>query len=163
MSPEEAEKHIKEVKGRGVGKSVILKNWKLIVDAWEERGIDATVKIAEIDRFCGAKTSISRSGRGFRRASGGVTKEGRPKPHYGQWIKRPVEMTFAPKPKRDGTNPDGTLKLRKFPQDLKSVPYERAMKFRNAEALEMIAAQQEILEQPDCDLAEYDLNYDATG
>ncbi len=142
---------IKDIKGRGVGKGVVLENWQRIVDAWNADGIDAIARVANVTRFCGAKTSISSSARGYNRAN---AKDGIA-PAYGQWIKRKVEMSFHPKPKREAMNADGTLKLRRFPQHLTSVPYKRAM--RSQEAIEMMRATLEALEQPDADLTDYEM------
>jgi hypothetical protein len=142
---------IKDIRGRGVGKGVVLENWNRIVDAWNQGGLDAIARIANVTRFCGAKTSISSSSKGYHRA---YSSNGR-KPSYGQWITRKVEMSFHPMPKREEMNKDGTLKLRKFPKDLRSVPYSHAMISR--EALEMIKATVEIMEQPDADLTDYEL------
>lgn len=140
---------IKEIKGRGVGKGVVLENWDRIVKAWASGGLDAIAKVSNVTRFCGAKTSISKSSKGYRRANGSDGKS----PSYGQWVEREVMMGFNPMPKRDGMNADGSLNLRRFPKDMVSVPYKRAMKSR--EALELVAAMQEAIEQPDGDLSEY--------
>jgi hypothetical protein len=142
---------IKDVRGRGVGKGVILENWQRIIAAWEKDGVKGTATVANVSRFCGAKTSISRSAKGYNRAA--LNTEGRPA--YGQWISRKVEMSFNPMPKRECVNRDGqSLRLRRFPKDLISVPYGRALKSREAIELEM--AVQEAIEQPDCDLTEYE-------
>jgi hypothetical protein len=151
LDPTEAE--LKDVRGRGVGKGTVLHNWRKIVQAYERQGVKGSVEIANVSRFCGAKTSIHYSaGKGYTRAN---AKDGI-KPAYGQWIGRRIEMTFDPMPKRECVNPDGlTLKLRSFGLDVESVPYDRAV--RSKEAIELAMATQEILEQPDGDLAEYDL------
>ena len=144
---------LKEVKARGVGKGVLLASWKTIVDAWEKGGVDAIAKVANVTRFCGAKTSISYSPsrREYRRANGTGGK-----PSYGQWITRKIELSFNPLPKRECVNRDGkTLKLRRFGMDRESTPYTKALVSR--EAVEMMAAAQELLEQPDADFAEYEI------
>lgn len=140
-----------DIKGRGVGKGVVLENWTRIVDAWNQGGIEGIASIANVSRFCGAKTSISHSSKGYRRAN---ARDG-VKPSYGQWIGRKVEMSFRPFPKRDAMNADGTLSLRRFPSDITSVPYKRAM--LSPEALEIKQATEELLEQPDVDLTDYEL------
>lgn len=142
---------IKDIRGRGVGKGVVLENWPRIVDSWNANGLEGVARIANVTRFCGAKTSISHSSKGYRRASASNGKS----PSYGQWITRKVEMSFHPMPKREEMNPDGSLKLRRFRKDLESVPYSRALLSR--EAVEMMMATAEILEQPDGDLTEYEL------
>ena len=76
-------------------------------------------------------------------------------PHYGQWIERPIKLSFHPMPKRDSVNPDGrTLSLRVFPKDLVSVPYNKAL--RSKESIELEAAYNEALEQPDAELSDYE-------
>lgn len=157
LSP--SEKDLKSVKGRGVGKGTILENWQKIISTWNANGIFLSdgelnkVHVANVSRFCGAKTSISKSSKGFKRANG--DHEGKAEPAYGQWVERVVQMGFHPMPKRSGVNPDGkTLTLRKMPRDLESCPYNKAMV--SPEALELKIGQQELEEQPDVDLAEYE-------
>lgn len=148
---------LKHIKGRGVGKGTILENWHLIVDAWKRGGLEGIATVANISRFCGAKTSISKGRGEYNRAAG---KNG--KPAYGQWVQRKVEMGFNPLPKRAEVNNDGiTLRLRRFSQSLESSPYDNAV--RSQEAKELLAATQEILEQPDADLTDYEVsNADTT-
>lgn len=149
LSP--TEKDLKAVRGRGVGKGVILENWQSIIDSWETHGLTQTAHVANVSRFCGAKTSISKSKAGYRRADGTKSTIS-----YGQWIQRTVEMSFHPMPKREGINKDGvTLALRKFPKDMTSAPYRKAMVSK--ETLEMRAAVQEAIEQPDSDFADYEI------
>lgn len=140
---------IKDVRGRGLGKGIILDNWRNIINTWDKSGMYGTVTVADVSRFCGAKTCISHSSKGYNRSK---SRNGI-KPSYGQWIKRKIEMSFDPMPKRQCVNADGlTLKLRKFPKSLESVPYDRAMLSR--EAIEMKAFSEEMLEQPDMDFSE---------
>jgi hypothetical protein len=169
-------KEVKTVRGRGVGKKVILKHWQHIVDFYEAhkedlvRGEDKTVRIAELTRFCGAKTSIHARdvheptpGGGvntfqvYSRADGGtkVEEDGTEHelPKYGQWIRRPVDMGFKPWPKREKILPDGTMTLRRISMRVTSTPYEDAM---SEEALELRACQLEASEQPDADLNDYE-------
>jgi hypothetical protein len=145
---------IKQVRARGVGRSVVLEHWRLILDAWEKDGVNAVATVANVSRFCGAKTSISCSvgGTRFKRANGIGTK-----PSYGQWKSREVALTFNPLPKRECVNPDGlTLALRKFPSIQMSVPYNKAVGQKSKEAKEMQVAAQELAEQPDGDLTVYE-------
>lgn len=155
---EPTDEEIKSVRARGVGRSVVLESWKVIVDAWEKEGITGVARVGNVNRFCGGKTSISVSERKgeaiYKRA-----KSANPaKPTYGQWVKREVALTFDPIPKRECLNPDGvTLKLRSFPKDLVSVPYKRAVGGMSKEALLMKAATDEMMEQPDGgDFSEYE-------
>jgi hypothetical protein len=150
MNPTEDD--IKLVKGRGVGKGIVLDNWRKIMDSYEKYGASQSVEVANVRRFCGAKTSISKSKYGYNRALGadGI------KPSYGQWIERKVAMSFDPLPKREKVRADGlTLELRRFPNTIISVPYDNAMK--SPEASEMKAAAQEMLEQPDCDFSDFEV------
>lgn len=145
---------LKEIRGRGVGKGVVLENWQTIIDAWHKDGVNGTARVANVTRFCGAKTSISYSpSRGlYTRAASGNGKA----PHYGQWITRRVELSFNPMPKRECVNRDGkTLKLREFPYAMASTPYNKAM--RSRESYELAAAAQELIEQPDVDYTDYEV------
>jgi len=155
------EEEIKDIKGRGVGKGVVFDNWKEIVRVWEREGVKGIARVANVSRFCGAKTSVSYSkGQGYNRADGqnaGQNPSNEP-PRYGQWITRRIEMSFNPLPKRERVNPDGvTLKLRELADGLMSAPYNRVMHWKAPESVEMRKAMEEIMEQPDADLAEYDL------
>jgi len=149
---------IASVRARGVGRSVVLNSWQIIQEAWERFGVDGVATVANVSRFCGAKTSISVSGVGtnkvkYKRANGTSNH-----PSYGQWISRKVELSFNPMPKRACVNEDGlTLGLRSFPPSLTSVPYDRALMMNSEDAKEMQAAAQEAIEQPDGDLTEYEL------
>lgn len=155
----EAEK--KEIRGRGVGKGVVLDNRDHIMAAYESHGASGMVRVANVQRFCGAKTSISHSKEGYNRANHPAEwneEKGwlRVKPSYGQWIARPVDMSFDPMPKRETVRKDGvTLRIRRFPLDVMSEPYSRALILRDPEVQAMLAFQQEILEQPDIDLTDY--------
>lgn len=145
-----SQEDIKDIRGRGVGKGVVLENWQRIVDAWDTDRLKGIARVANVTRFCGAKTSISHSSKGYRRA----TARGGTAPSYGQWITRKVEMGFYPMPKREEMNPDGSLKLRRFRKTLESIPYSRAMISKETE--EMRIAEIEAEEQPDADLTEYE-------
>jgi hypothetical protein len=158
------EKQIKEIRGRGVGKSVVLENWSRIMNAWPVKDMNQTIAITNVSRFCGAKTSISVAGlirklpdgtiednRVFHRAEGNHQKG---EPSYGQWIKRSVDMSFNPEPKRARVSKNSvTLELRSFQQTQESTPYENCE--LSEEAWELKAATEELLEQPDADLTEY--------
>jgi hypothetical protein len=146
---------LKKVRARGVGKSSVLEQWNKIVQAWEARPkADTTVRLANISRFCGAKTSITRSGKGpsyvYTRSSGKKSDMS-----YGQWITRQVEMSFNPMPKRETVLAGGFLKVRSMPPDLESVPYDRAV--LSQEALELRMLKEELEEQPDKDMVDYEL------
>jgi hypothetical protein len=99
LSPTEAE--LKTVRGRGVGKAVVLSCWQSIVDAWHRVGIGGSFEVTRVVRFCGAKSSITRFGPKpyyrYRRAAGETSSV-----RYGSWIERDVQMSFHPMPKRAG-------------------------------------------------------------
>jgi hypothetical protein len=143
---------IKTVRGRGIGKAVVLENWHHMINLYEQiESLDETVNLCNITRFCGAKSSISRSGKlgdyRYKRACGRGSQ-----PSYGQWITRPVEMSFNPMPKRQGILGDSKLLVRRLPSDLVSAVYSG---ITAEEALEIKAAEAMLLEQPDGDLTEY--------
>ena len=110
------------------------------------------VRVANVTRFCGAKTSISKGRRGYSRAHGEtvVLPDGseHAMPSYGQWIVRPVDMSFDPMPKREKLEKDGTLGLRSF-AGFESLPYDRAL--ISKETVELKMAELEMSEQPDGD------------
>lgn len=152
LNPTEAE--LGAVRARGVGRGVVYKQWRTIVDTWELQKMDGTIRVNDVARFCGAKTSISRSGEPgkyiYSRANGAG---GNDSPHYGQWVLRHVDMSFDPLPKRQRLMADGkSLEVRRFPLDLVSVPYQKVL---DREALLIKLAEQEALEQPDTDLIDY--------
>lgn len=161
---EPTEDDLKTLRGRGVGRRVILDHHQRIVDTWENRkeGCWPTVTLDNVSRFCGAKTSTTRvlrtiDGRQewvYRVAKGQhLPKKGETaKPRYGEWIERKVEMSFDPLPKRIG-RPDGSLEVRRLPIDLMSAPYDRAV--LSAEAKELIAMAEMLTEQPHADFEEY--------
>lgn len=139
---------LKQVRARGVGRSVMLAAWRDVVAAWRQGR--PSVKLSDVTRFHGVKSSISRS-----------SEPGTQKPmycradRYGQWRTRPIELTFDPRPKRQKVRPDGTLEIRRIPQGLKSVPYRKGLV--SPEALLMQLAVQESMEQPSGDdLTDYE-------
>lgn len=146
------ENELKEIRGRGVGKGVVLQNHQRILESYETHGMTKTVTVANVSRFCGAKTSISVDSHGrYTRASG---ENGPNSPSYGQWVSREVALGFDPLPKRERVRADGvTLQLRRFPLTQTSQPYSRV---KSREGKELEAAYAELLEQPDADLADFE-------
>ncbi len=146
------EKEIDKVRGRGVGRKVLFESYQAVIDAWRENpSASNTAVIKNVDRFCGAMSSITYSkGQGYKRANGDPMQG---EMSYGQWISRPVTMSFDPMPKRECLLPDGrSLKVRALPVNKTSMPYKRALK--DSESIAMMAYQQMMLEQPDGDFAE---------
>lgn len=165
------EKDLKKIKARGLGKASLYENHKKILEHWDTYGHHMKVEVSNVSRFCGAKSSISRSGptsqfsynratrhddaaHGERRSANAASGAQKDVPAYGQWITRPVEMSFDPMPKRENVNKDGrTLKIRRLPSEMESMPYKKAVKSLDRVLIEQIAAI--MLEQPDADLADY--------
>lgn len=125
------------VRARGIGKGQLLENWEKVIRVWETEGAAGKVKLATLSRFGGAKTSISRDGTNTYRRS----------LNYGEWMPRPTDMTFNPLPKRERILPGGRLQIRRMPLDQTSLPYDRALKSKEAEELMALEMMQE--EQPD--------------
>lgn len=152
-NPTEAD--LKEVKARGVGKYTVLQQYSKIIESFETFGIERSVKVDNVSRFCGAKTSISQSGKPgafeYMRADG---TNGPNAPRYGNWIRREIEMSFNPLPKRARMRADRSLEVRRIELHRVSAPYDRAV--LSPEALELMAAEEELREQPDLDFCEED-------
>ncbi len=147
-----SEDELAQVRARGVGRGVVLRHWRTIIDAWNKDGVDGIARVDKVSRFCGGKTCTSLVRGKYKRANGKNNL-----PAYGQWISREVGMGFDPLPKRERVNRDGlTLELRKFSRDLESLPYDRAMALKSTENQELKAATLEAMEQPDGDLTEYE-------
>jgi len=145
LSPTDNE--IKEVRARGIGKAVLFECWGKIVDAWNQG--QETVTIDEygngkrLSRFIGAKSAVNRV------IDDDNNFEYRRSKSYGQWVHRPIEMTFNPLPKRERVMEDGvSLELRNL-KGRTSMPYKRAIGLRAPEALLLKAAELESNEQPD--------------
>ena len=167
---------LKTVRARGVGRAVMYNAWQKLVDSWEAG--NRSIKLAEVTRFVGAKSSISVSRKEGVVLPEGVkhTKVNDPNPRwdelvftrsplYGEWIKRPVELTFNPEPKREeefgplvrAGSLTRTLTVRKFPKSESSTPYKRSLISQEALVLKML--NDEMLEQLDGgDYVEYEDN-----
>jgi DNA polymerase type B, organellar and viral len=153
-------KEASSVRGRGVGRKAILENWEGIVRAGTEflqtEDSTKTVTIAEVSRFCGVKSSLSISTKNgitiYSRASGTGKA-----PAYGQWITRPVELSFNPLPKRAGLGREveghvaRQLLVRRVSLRLESAIYDKAL---DKETSDIKSAEAEVMEQPDADLFE---------
>lgn len=161
---------LKSIRARGVGRGVMLENRDKMVNAW--RSGKEEVRIKDVSRFHGAKSSVTiardplnEEDYIYKRAPL-FDDEGKPvidsltgkeRTRYGQWTKRPIVLTFNPLPKREAINSDGTLKIRSFPQDMTSKPYERSVMTPEAvaklltsiDAYSLWMAQEEAIEQPD--------------
>ena len=142
---------LKTVRARGVGRAVMYAAWQTLIDAWDQK-LESIV-LADVTRFCGAKSSISRSlDPLFAQTNGQLsnTKDGfvyNRSELFGEWTKRPIELNFNPLPKREKWRSDNTLVVRRFPRDLESVPYDRSLKSQEHKLLS--ALELELSEQPD--------------
>jgi len=135
------------IRARGIGRQNALTAYQTMISAWQEG--KQSVNIAKVSRFHGAKSSIGRSGKPgeWKYVRHGMMDDsGRSR--YGQWTERPIDLSFNPLPKRERVNPDGkTLRIRTFPKDLESMPYDRSV--LSLEGWHLKNATAEILEQPD--------------
>lgn len=157
MNP--TKKELKKIRARGIGKAVVLESHAIIEESWNRYGITQDAYIKKVVRFCGMKSSISRTGKPgeytYYRANGEGSKEGHDMPSYGQWVERPVKMSFNPRPKRENVAADGsTLVPRRMLSDVMSAPYKKVQESEEKRELEAVI--QEILEQPNADLSEYE-------
>jgi hypothetical protein len=126
---------MKDVRARGIGKKTLETQWELIQRAYK-RG-DSQVTIPGLVRFCGAKTSLHKSTQGVSRAD-----------YYGQWVTRPIVMSFDPLPKRARVLPDGrTLELVR--RNDASYPYDRIRASLSPDTTALRLAELEASEQPD--------------
>lgn len=123
---------LKEVRGRGLGKKVMLDYWQIPVTA-HARG-ETSCKFPDVVRFCGAISSITKTSKGYNRAA-----------TYGQWVNRPVELSLNPLPKRLLIG--GQLVPHRLDTTIESAPYDAAI--LSPEAWELRQATLEALEQPD--------------
>lgn len=130
----------KAVKARGIGLGAMLTNVQAVIQGYTEGR--EVIHIANVTRFRGAKSSISKHAGGYRRSS-----------RYGQWDSMPLALALNPLPKRQARNSDGTLSLRIMP-GARSMPYKKTL---SPEALGHKIVQAIMLEQPDgCDLTDYE-------
>ena len=154
----EVDKLVKKIKARGVGKAVLLRHYEDILLSWVRHRGAEPMTATKVARFCGAKTSVHRSGpegeRRYGRADGTSKSEHGAPPSYGQWVERPVVMSWDPLPKRariEGRVPGvdyQRLSLRSVAlSEPESAPYDPAV--ISQEAAELRAFADEVGEQPD--------------
>jgi len=124
------EEQLADIRGRGVGKGSVLKHWRDIVQRWEAG--EQIVELPSIVRFMGAKSTIR------EQSDGSYVRS----VQYGQWVKRPIRLSFDPFPKRDSDFQPWRIGL-----DTVSNPYDTGV--ISPEAAELRAATEEALEQPD--------------
>ena len=129
---------IDKVRGRGLGRKSLYENWQSIVEAWNAN--KPSIEISGMTRFIGAKSGITQS-------LAGVTR----RDCYGEWIEHKVKVSFAPQPKRQAINSDGTLQPWGY-LGFDSVPYNPATLSNDALMLKLAELIAE--EQPDGDFAD---------
>lgn len=131
-------KKVKEIKARGVGKSVLLDHRQLVIDAFEAG--EAQAVLPSVARFIGLITGTHTRGVDPIEY---VRSE-----NYGEWISRPANISFEPLPKRAKRTSSNRLTLRTFGlRDGESRPYSKAL--TSEEAAELIQAAVIASEQPD--------------
>lgn len=104
---------IDKVKGRGFGRRALFENAKHIRTSWYCYKDGSKVKLPNISRFYGAKTSIWKVGYLHRRA-----------PEYGTWYEYEPDLSFNPMPKRKEIKENGFLVPHNIPADVMSSPYK---------------------------------------
>lgn len=129
---------IEAVRARGIGRKAMHESWHRLVEAYEKR--KSSVVLCELDRFVGAKSSVHRKGDQVVRGDS-----------YGEWVKRPVELSLSPFPKRSAVvgqkdKTFGLLAPRRMPRDVESAAYSRGL--LSPESRELLAASIEQEEQP---------------
>lgn len=148
-----SEDKLKKIRGRGLGKKTVFEHKDRIIREYEKFGIDHSVVIGNVSRFCGAKTSISRSGRPgsytYKRA---YALPGMNKRSYGQWIGQRIEMSFNQMPKRVGLNPDG-VSLKPRVVNTPSEPYGKSL---GREMIRLMAMKMQADEQPDATYTDFE-------
>lgn len=127
---------LKEVKGRGLGKSVLYDYSKRIIEAWDKK--EPGLSIKGITRFIGAKSALTKG------PKSGITRSER----YGEWIEHQIDVSFDPRPKRECIVKGNRLKPWGF-FDWESVPYDAAIESTEARLLREFEVMTE--EQPDID------------
>jgi hypothetical protein len=127
---------LKKVRARGIGKALMLTQWHTVVTAYEQGLTEC--KLSNVQRFCGAKSSLHKSSKGISRAA-----------NYGEWITREARLSLDPEPKRGPPDSRGLLTLKRY-STLRSEPYEPSLV--SPEATELILLQAESEEQPDGDM-----------
>lgn len=141
-----------DCRARGIGRAAYFRNWKKILHAferWDKKDPLYSVKITELERFAGSKTSLSYSP---KRATW------KRSPDYGTWVPSPIEVSFNPWPKREKVIRGNRLELCDA-GGATSEPYRPALGLDaivSPEAREMIDYQNMVLEQPDSDLSDVD-------
>lgn len=136
---------IKEVKARGISKSVLLEAADDIVRHWNEVGWTKPYVIGkEYRRFVGMKSGVHAGpgGKPVRSAD------------YGEWVKYPIEASFNPLPKRVSINKTDFRLLPWLEVEGQSNPYSKAKSDNSPEAVAIKTVEMYAAEQPDGEFVE---------
>lgn len=132
---------LNELRARGIGKGVMAKYWGAVTDALLERrdGVD----FPSVQRFVGVVSGVYQTPRGEYLRSD----------DYGEWVERPIKLSFGARPKRDDGPWKGKYRVlltRSFAGE-ESAPYDPALESPEARDAELMT--RELLEQPDGDFS----------
>lgn len=113
----------KEIKARGVGKSILKEKVEKVMEQWEKFGPDENYSIKR-PIFYGMKSCIRRRDDG--RYTRDLHVDGN-KMNYGTWADQTVKITYDALPKRPFRKPDFNLATWAMPVDCVSNPYGPAL------------------------------------
>lgn len=136
-----SDEDIAQFRARGLSKTVLVREWKRIVEAYEA-GLPE-VEIPSVARFVGAKSGTIHSRRGYSRTAS-----------CGEWVERQIRLSFTSLPKR-ATTEGQYLTIRNLTTEETSLPYKRSL--LSEDAVQLRLAELEAEEQPDGgDYTDYD-------
>lgn len=151
-------KQLKEIKARGISKSVLLDHTDRVIDLMSQQ--------KKLGPKHESACSLTFTRRLFAGMKSCVHVSGKPKiykttPRYGQWYEEEITIKLSAQPKRFFRVPseEGHLmpwrevETKTFPRGGESWPYDPTKKSAEARALEEI--QDVILDQPNLDMAEF--------
>lgn len=121
FAPDDADKD-DALRARGIGRRALLENKAAIIAAYESGA--ETVKIGQVERFHGAKTSISKA---LKRSE-----------RYGEWLPMPIELRFS--------CPNRGADMMPLTTDYLSHPYSKGL--MNAEKMAALLDEAIEYEQP---------------
>ena len=138
---EGTEKEMAETRARGIGKATMRESIKLMTEAWMNGA--PHVQLPNVQRFHGAKTSITISGVKSGKETFTRSKK------YGEWDIKEILLSFSPLPKRNPPLLDKyTLPLRSMKGEGLSSVYKKS-KSMTKEKIDGLRVQDEVSEQPD--------------
>lgn len=125
--------NVKSVKARGAGKGVVIAQRQQILEQWE-RDPGKVFTLGGRTLFRGMKTSVTKSADGYTRKD------------YARWLPRPMDISYAPTPKRPYADDAWNLHTWVLDPKEESSSYNRGVSAL-VEALRMLRAEED--EQPD--------------